>query len=208
MKNLYIGIIGLIVISCGGEVEKVESKNEVIEVSQYVFDEASTIINWTAFKFTEKKGVSGTFDKINVLVTQSSDDMFKTLTGLTFTIPVESINSANPERDLKIQDHFFGSMVSTDIISGNVKSINATEALIEVTMNGVSKDYSGNVSIEGEKVTFKTTIDMNDFEAITSVDSLNVICNDLHKGADGVSKLWSEIDISVETTLKKETVAK
>jgi len=48
------------------------------------------------------------------------------------------------------------------------------------------------------------TIDLNSWNAQSSVDSLNVICHDLHIGADGVSKLWSEVDLEIATILSKD----
>jgi len=204
MKKLSIAFVTLLALSCGSETSQAEQPVITTEKCLYKFDESSTKVGWTAFKFTEKTGVTGTFNKVNVLISQAAEDMYTTLTGATFTIPVNEVNSENPDRDQKIQDHFFGSMESTDIISGIVKTINESSALIEITLNGISKEYDGEVSVEGETITLKTTIDMLNFEAQQSVDSLNSVCNDLHKGADGVSKLWTEVDINVVTTLKKD----
>lgn len=198
---LTIGILSF--ISCGGEVEQ-EKVFDTQSTCIYKYDEASTSVGWTAFKYTEKTGVSGVFDKVNVLISESSDDLFKTLTGASFTIPVESVNSKNEGRDVKINAHFFGAMNSTELISGLVKKINASEAIVELTMNGISNDYNGIVTVEGKTVTLSATINLTDFEAQFAIDSLNTVCNDLHIGTDGISKLWTEVDINVKTTLIKE----
>jgi len=204
-KKLIILIFGtVLLISCNSNETNTEQLAEEVKPCLYNYDAASTSVKWTAFKFTEKTAVGGIFEKVNVLISAPAEDLFNTLTGASFTIPIETINSANEERDGKIKTHFFGAMASTDVISGIIKSINETSANIELTMNGISKDYEGNVSVNGEKIGFNATIDLNDFEASHAIDSLNVVCNDLHKGADGISKLWSEIYINVETTLVKE----
>jgi hypothetical protein len=130
--------------------------------------------------------------------------MLQTLSGATFTIPVNSVNSQNPERDVKIQNHFFGTMEATEVISGMVKSIDNKTAVVDLSMNGKTFEYNGDVTVDGEKVIFETTINMVDFEAQSSIDSLNNVCETLHTGTDGVSKLWSEVDIKVETTLIKD----
>lgn len=200
---MLAAISSLLIISCGGDATP-ETPIEETKPCLYNYNPATTTVQWTAFKFTEKTAVGGMFDKVNVLISAPAEDMFATLTGASFTIPVESVNSANEERDGKIKASFFGTMSSTEIISGVVKSINQTDATVEITMNGVSKDYDGSVTVDGEKIGFKCTIDLVDFEASSAIDSLNAVCNDLHKGADGISKLWTEVDISVETTLKKE----
>ena len=202
-KLSLLAISSLLIISCAGESSSNVAETEV-EPCLYNYDQSSTSVKWTAFKFTEKAAVGGMFETVNVLISAPAEDMYKTLTGASFTIPVETVNSANEERDGKIQAHFFGAMQSTDVISGLVKSINETIAIVELTMNGVSNDYEGSVTVEGETIGFTATIDLTDFEADYAIDSLNAVCNDLHKGADGISKLWTEVDINVQTTLKKE----
>ena len=205
-KNIIVlGLLSVMAISCGESTDDhAEEVVEKVEVCTYAYNASSTTVGWTAFKFTDKKGVSGVFDQVDVLIAQNAEDMVQTLSGASFTIPVSSINSENPDRDTKLENSFFGTMESTEIISGLVKSINNETALVEISMNGISMEYEGVVTVEGEKVNFTTTIDMVDFEAQSSVDSLNTVCGLLHTGTDGVSKLWSEIDINVETTLVKE----
>ncbi len=205
MKYLYLSFIAALFLSCGNETTNTEeSVEETVEICTYNYDELSTKVNWTSFKFNEKTAVGGTFDEVNVLISNASEDMFKTLTGASFTIPTNSVNSNNEIRDPKIKSSFFGVMEATDVISGIVKSINETTANVEITMNGISKDYQGAVTVTGQTIAFATTIDMNDFEASYAIDSLNNVCSDLHKGADGISKLWTEVEINVETTLKKD----
>lgn len=204
IKNLsLLALSTLFMASCGGEATTEETAETTVAPCLYNYDETATSVKWTAFKFTEKLGVGGQFEKVNVLISEPAEDMFTTLTGASFTIPVETVNSNNEDRDYKIKTHFFSAMASTDVISGIVKAINETEATVELTMNGISKDYPGTVTVDGETIGFKTTIDMVDFEAGYAIDSLNVVCDDLHKGADGISKLWSEVDLDVSTTLKK-----
>lgn len=205
-KNIIVlGLLSIVAFSCGETTEEhTEEVLETAEVCTYAYNGESTTVGWTAFKFTEKAAVGGKFDQVDVLIAQNSEDMLQTLSGASFTIPINSVNTENPVRDTKIKNSFFGTMESTEVISGLVKSIDAEKALVEISMNGMSNEYEGTVTVEGEKVNFNTTIDMVDFEAQSSVDSLNNVCKDVHTGADGVSKLWSEVDINVETTLVKE----
>ena len=201
--SLSIALLSVLLFSCNNS-ETVEPEViETIETCTYNYDAESTIIGWTAFKFIEKKGVSGVFDNSEVLISNSSKDMLQTLAGASFTIPVNTINSNNPARDKKLKNSFFGVMETTENISGLIKSINETEANIEISMNGMSNDYIGKITVDGLKVSFSTTINMTDFEAQHAIDSLNVVCSEKHTSADGISKLWSEIDINVETTLVK-----
>lgn len=200
---LSIGLLSTLLLSCNCSETTTLEVVETTEVCTFNYNANSTVIGWTAFKFTNKKGVSGVFDQSEVLIANPSEDMLQTLASASFTIPVASINSNNPARDEKLNNSFFGTMESTEVISGLIKSISDSEAVVEITMNGQSKDYTGKVTVDGMKVAFSTTINMTDFEAQHAIDSLNTVCYDVHKGADGISKLWSEVDINVETILVK-----
>jgi len=206
-RNLIIGIaLSTLMLSCTTETEtnEVEEQVDEIEICNFTYQPETTVINWTAFKTTAKKGVSGKFDEFEVLVPNDGNEfMIQSLNSATITIPVSSVNSDNPERDKKIDSLFFGAMNQTEIISVLVKSITEESAIVEITMNGKSVDYEGEIIVENETVKFNATINLDDFEAQPAVESLNTACKDLHTGDDGVSKLWSEVDIAVETTLKQ-----
>ncbi len=206
-RNLFIGIaLSVFVLSCTNETKtnEVEEQAEELQICNFTYQPETTVINWTAFKTTAKKGVSGKFDEFEVLVPNDGNEfMMQTLNSATITIPVNSVNSDNPERDKKIDSLFFGAMEQTEIISVLVKSITEESAIVEISMNGQTVDYDGQITVDNETVKFHTTINLDDFEAQPAVESLNTACKDLHTGDDGVSKLWSEVDIDVETTLKQ-----
>ena len=114
-KNILLFGLTALLISCGGE-EETHEQEEVVateEVCTYSYDETSTVLTWTAFKLTEKVGVNGTFDIINVSANDGSEDMFSVLNGANFEIPVSSLNSQDEVRDPKLKNSFFGNMDST-----------------------------------------------------------------------------------------------
>ena len=207
-RKLIFGIaLSVVMFSCTTtetETNHQEEQVDEVEICNFSYQPETTVINWTAFKTTAKKGVSGKFDEFEVLVPNDNNEfMIQSLNSATITIHVNSVNSNNPERDKKIDSLFFGAMNQTEIISVLVKSITEESAVVEITMNGKSVDYDGEITVENETVKFHTTINLDDFEAQSAVESLNTACKDLHTGDDGVSKLWSEVDIDVETTLKQ-----
>ena len=178
--------------------------DEVVETCTYSYSSDETVLTWTAFKLTERVGVNGTFDEINVTANDGASDMFDVLQGAEFDIPVSSLNSQDEVRDPKIKNSFFGVMTETSSIAGIISSLDANGGSVQITMNGISKIYEGEVTVEGEEITFLTQIDLIDFDAQESVDSLGVVCSAKHTGEDGVNKLWTEVDIAVKTTLIKE----
>ena len=194
-----------LMLACGGSGEEEEATEEEVvteEKCTYSYDAESTVLTWTAFKLTEKVGVDGTFDEINVTANES-DDMFGVLTGATFEIPVSSVNTQDAERDAKLRNSFFGNFESTGMITGSINSIDGSSASVSITINGQTKDYEGEVSVEGETVTMKAVMDILDFDGQVAMDSLGVVCAEKHTGPDGVNKLWSDVAIAVKTTLVK-----
>lgn len=209
MKQRKLMILGLIplMMACGGGEEAEETNEEVEEIVEeactYKYDESSTILTWTAFKLTEKVGVDGSFDEINVTANES-EEMFGVLTGATFSIPVVSVNSQDDVRDPKIRDAFFGTMTETEFITGEIVSIDETTAQLNITMNGINVEYTGEVSVDAETITMKTTIDILDFGGQPSIDEIGIVCEEKHTGEDGVNKFWSDVNIAVQTKLIKE----
>ena len=199
----YFGLIGFALASCGGGDGETTTTQDSVAACTYSYDSSTTELTWTAYKLTEKIGVNGTFDQINVAANDNATDMFGVLTGATFDIPVATLNSQDPVRDGKVKNTFFGNMAETSSISGTVNSINATEASVAVRMNGVTVDYTGVVTVKDETITMTTTIDLVDFNATTSLDSLSIVCAEKHTGPDGVNKFWTTVDIAVKTTLIK-----
>jgi hypothetical protein len=209
MKKLFItaGIISSIAlfVSCG-ETENTEEKKETPadttverKPCMLTLDNESVVVNWTSFKLSDKVGVGGTFD--SVVVTGVSDNV--TMAGAAgtaqFDIYTASVNSKNPERDVKISDSFFGTMTNTATISGKVISLNGDgSGAIVITMNGIEKEINVQWEATSEnRLKLSTTINVPDWGAQPSLDSLNGVCSVLHTGKDGSSVLWPDVEIEV-----------
>ncbi len=209
MKTLAVALIsGALLTSCGGEEQKesdsAEKTNAVVESCTYSYVSDSTTLKWTAYKFTKRAGVGGTFNHIAVNNAKSSDNPLEVLIGADFSIDATSVNSGNEERDPKLVEFFFKKLANTETIKGKIISINNGEAVVTIIMNDKSVDVNGKISVEGNKVTLTTSVDMTDFEGLGAIASLNEVCSAKHMDEDGQSKLWPDVDIVVSTVLKKE----
>lgn len=208
LKNISLWsalVSALLLSSCSGEKSSQESDTSACS---YRYQSAFTEVKWTAFKFTEKLGVSGKFDEFEVIPGKDSGSIEGILNGLTFSIAVSSVNSENPDRDAKIKAHFFGSMQETTDIQGKIVSVNmqdslSGEAKVEIGLNQLTKEVPMKLEINGLQLMLKGEIDLTQWNAQSSVDSLNQICYDLHKGSDGKSVLWPNVSIEVKSTLLK-----
>jgi hypothetical protein len=67
-------------------------------------------------------------------------------------------------------------------------------------MNGETKDIPFTYTIVDKIFNMQTTIDVNNWNASAALASLNKVCEDLHKGSDGVSVTWSEVALNITST--------
>ncbi|MEZ4853886.1 YceI family protein [Flavobacterium sp.] len=155
----------------------------------------STKVGWVAYKTTDKTPVKGSFKQITLENTQSGTTPQEILEGATFSIPVSSVFTNDETRDGKLKDFFFGALKNTELISGKIHFTDGVPVLA-ITLNGETREVIVNGSFNNNIYMFDGTINLDDFLAQNAVASLNKVCFDLHKGADGVSKTWSEVAIN------------
>ena len=185
-------------ISCG--TDKKSDKEVKKSDASYVLNKAKNKIVWTAYKFTEKTPVKGQFRKINITGGGEGNTIKEAINNAEFAIPISSIFTQNSERDYKIKKFFFGIMQDPELLSGKLMLENDSIGHAHLTMNGITNKLPFKYTITDQSFTMNTKMDVLNWNAQSSIDSLNTICKDLHKGLDGISKLWSEVAISVNTT--------
>lgn len=212
MKRIFLPITAsaiLMLASCGGGSEtktKQSTDNEPICFYQYTKN-SSAVVSWTAFKTTEKVGVGGTFNQVMVKGGEKSTKITDVLSGINFTIMTESTFTKDEGRDKKIIESFFGAMDATDLIIGQVKSAKGNNesgtCTFYITLNNIEKEVTLDYKVNDNKVSLIGEIDLANWNGDVAIATLNNVCEDLHKGEDGVSKLWSVVELNIEATLNK-----
>jgi polyisoprenoid-binding protein YceI len=191
--------------SCSGSEEaKEEVVQEVAPACFYTFNPSATIMEWTAFKFTNKAPVKGTFNEIEYTGTLKSDDMMAILRSMEFSIPTNTVETQNEDRNGKILKHFFETLNTLELTGKMVSISEDGKATIQVNLNDLSKEVEGTYTINGSDFAFKANMDVAKWDGMPGIDALNKICKDLHTGEDGKSKLWSTIDLSFTTTFTSD----
>lgn len=189
----------LILSSCTKE--KKEASAQAAKAS-YSFNSDSTSMKWTAYKFTERVGVSGSFDKITISGTKEAKTAFAVFENASFSIETKSVDSNNPDRDGKLVAFFFGKMKETSTITGSVESINADgSGSMKIRMNKKEKSVPFQLSQNGNSVHMASEINLEAFLAQAAVESLNEVCKVLHTSADGISKLWPDVKLELRVVL-------
>jgi len=200
MKKLLIIALGLSVLaSCSGPSKKQSNDSETTpatEKAASVFSIApnSSKVLWTAYKLSEKVGVNGTFDEVALSGAKEAASIEELVTGLSISIPTASVNSADPERDVKIRKTFFTAL-NTDTIQGVISSVSGTDCTVNFTLNGMTKEVKGSLKQKENRLVWNGVLDLGDFDGKNAVDALNAVCKERHTGKDGTSILWPDVAI-------------
>lgn len=195
--------------SNGGEKSGTDGEEAATEqdtACTYTYQPAFTKLEWTAYKFTERAGVSGSFDHFTVTpASEEAGSVADLMEGMKFSIATSTVNSGNEERDPKIVKYFFGVLTDT-AISGTLSNVkmegNSGTANVSLMLNGNTSDVPAELTLNGDEIELQASVDVSKWDAQTGIDSLNHVCKDLHTGKDGKSILWPDVLIKVKSTLK------
>lgn len=216
-KILPILMLSFLIFSCNQENSsknnEPQTEKAVVENCTYAVDAEKLNFEWVAFKTTEKIAVKGTFDTIKAKNENIASSIPVVLTSTSFEIDLNSLNSKNVERDEKLKEFVFGNMANSELFTGSIEECdgdnNEGVLIVNLKMNDISKQVKMKYAVaqnEGGKevINIKGALDLMDWEASKALDAINVACLDLHKGADGVSKTWSDMEINVSVPLLKD----
>lgn len=220
MKKLSISILSLAliagVLSCDTATSSKEGKEQTTEekakdkkddqskTAQFAYNNGETKVKWTAFKFTEKVGVSGVFEDVEITGTQEGSTPEEVFANAEFTIPVSSINSQDEGRDHKIQEFFFGKLDNSAELTGKMVGFHDDgTATFTMHLNGVEQEVTGEYEISDMVMVLTSEIDVSAWGAESGIAALNKVCDELHKGEDGKSVLWPDVKISIRASMDK-----
>jgi polyisoprenoid-binding protein YceI len=201
--GLFILILSLSACSNSGSDVKTAASRKDANTSTYKYtaDVANTALHWTAYKFTEKLGVSGVFDDFSVEEQGDSGTIEELLEGTKMTIATASVNSNNEVRDMRLRTNFFG-VLNSEFISVKILSAKAGKGELQVTMNNRANKLDYGYSLKRDTLFLRTNLNLMLWDGKEAMDSLNQVCHDLHKGADGISKLWPDVDVTFTLPLR------
>lgn len=169
---------------------------------QYSLEDFGMSIAWTAYKFTDKVSVSGTFQDYTLNEKNSSGSIEYILSGLQLAISTESIVTTNAIQDFKIKSYFF-KVFNTSTITGTV--INASEGVgdILLVMNNMSYKTPYSYSLKDDIIVLSTHLDLKNWEGEEAIAELNQQWSGNHKGTDPILNLWPEIDVTIQIPVNK-----
>lgn len=176
---------------------KPSKKENKTETPSYQLNAETVVVNWTGYKFTNKVGVKGQMQTVNINNNQQGTSIDEALNGVEFSIPVSSVFSDNEIRDTKLKTLFFGVMDNTEMLSGTVTKTNNNSGIISLTMNNETHDLPYTLQVQDRTAYLKATINLNTWHAEKALASLHKACELLHTGEDQISKTWDTVDLDV-----------
>jgi len=199
---LYLATAALLIstFSCG-DTKTVESDKHDHRTKTLNYNSDSTKITWVAYKTTDKKGVNGQFTDFKVSGTKEGSTANEVFSDATFIIQTNSVVTGNMVRDNRIIKNFFNIFVNSETITGKVISLSDNSGILEISLNGLTNKVPVSINTDGNNFSLNGKIDLNNFNGEAATDSLNYVCKEVHKGPDGITKLWPDVAIKVSTVL-------
>ncbi len=158
-------------------------------------------LQWTAFKTTAKAPVKGSFKTIAVRSKNGGSSVPGLLNSIIYNLAAGATTQGEAARDSNISKAFFQKMAGSDHILGSLKAKGDDrkgELTVQLRMNGEAREIKIPYAVNEQGVlTAQGSTDLLKLGLRVPFDSLHVLCGDLHRGEDGVSKTWSEVELLV-----------
>lgn len=213
MKKLLLSITAIATLfACGGsETTKTTTAAPAADTAQVQtekvckkgYDKSATKIGFGGFKYTEKAEVKGYFKDFTIEGTKIADTAEEIFANATFSVPVNYLETNDLGRNRRIRDEYFGNMSNSTNLTGKVIKFNTDSSTIDVelTINEITKPVTLNYALSGDTINLMGSIDILDFEASAALEAINKACEALHKGSDGISKTWSDVNLYISSVV-------
>ena len=184
-----------------------DKKNETVKSDTciYSFSDSTIKLFWSGYKTTDKLKVLGSFQEIT---TNHADQKFSSIedlvNGITFSINSKSSESGDPIRDANLRDYFFNYLTDNFQINGHVSEYTDAFVTANIDVLGIDRQVKFSHSIVNNILKLRALISLDELGATKAFNSISAKCYELHKGPDGISKTWDEVNVLIDVPLIKE----
>jgi hypothetical protein len=176
-----------------------EAKN--LQNCNYSIKENSLKVGWTAFKTSAKLPVNGDFPKFK-LTSAKACSLKELMKSVKVELDKSTVSTQNPIRDNTISKYFFHKLAGN--ISATVTDISEESKTLKLKLNFNKHEEIIDMTYEvlpDNLYVAKGALNILDFKADGALNSINKECYDLHKGIDGVSKTWPDVEIVISAVV-------
>ncbi|MCR4942765.1 MAG: YceI family protein [Campylobacter sp.] len=153
---------------------------------------------FTGYRMKHKQPVEGKFRQVNFKFAPSED--FATFIK-SFELNIDSNHIETRPRTM-IRDSRIIAIFNQDKINAKIVDVKGNESegnfTVEITTNGVSKNYEAPYKVVDMVLKAETAIDLLDFNLTDSFNKFQTHCRALHGG-----KSWSDAKVNMSFTLEK-----
>ncbi len=169
------------------------------DICTFDFNKDGSTLSWTAFKTPKKVGVKAKFSEFTVKSKKSAsiDDL---LASATIEVNSQSVDSGDKGRDVKIMSFFFKKMLKGTKILGKVLKSSENKALVEFTMNGITKNIEMITKFDDAAATLTLSgkMDVLEFGMKDNLAAITKACYEKHEGVT-----WPDVELEFVTKLIK-----
>jgi len=213
----FIILFALVFFSCNNNnTQEAKQKNSQINENAYQLSIENTKVIWNGFKTNDKLKVVGYFDEFSC---DREDQKFSSIdelvNGLQFSIKSSSSVSGDPIRDKNLKDHFFSYLTKDFVINGTLgqpinDSIDVSFDVFGQTKTlrfGCQYNIVPDSSNSDCMIEIRGSIDLeSQFGGLQAFNAISKKCHDLHKGADGISKTWKQVDVLIKALVLNTSI--
>jgi len=154
-------------------------------------DIKSLSVGWTSYKTMAKIGVSGTFNKLELLKSQDTSTINSALVGTKVKLSMQNIDAKAKIKTTNIVK-FFLPKLSQEEISATIISVGEKSLDLEILLNDKKEIVPMSYTLDGGVMQAKGVIDARDFAMENALKNLNTnVAGHKNKG-------WLDIAINFE----------
>lgn len=172
----------------------------------YSYAGTNTEIKWTAYKYTEKFGISGIFEDFTISGLQYQAPIKDMLADVEIEINTESLNTQSEYRDENILRYFFRTLENHKFIIARVIKVSGTDSkgkiFVMMDFNNQTNEIVFDFKIQNGNLLMEADIDLKDWNAAHTLDNFQDCCATLHTGQDGRQIVWPAVHLDIRTGME------
>ena len=211
IQHFFI-LFALVFFSCNNNnTQEAKQKNSQISENSYQLSIENTKVIWNGYKTNDKLKVVGYFDEFSCDREEKKfSSIDELVNGLQFSIKSSSSVSGDPIRDKNLKDHFFSYLTKDFVINGTLGQPINDSIDVDFSVFGQTKTlrFGCQYNIVPASpnsdylIEIRGSIDLeSQFGGLQAFNAISKKCHDLHKGADGVSKTWKQVDVHIKASV-------
>jgi len=177
-----------------------------LDPTLYSFVGGDTEIKWTAYKCTNKIGVSGLFEDFKISGPKYQTSIREMLSNVKIDIKTESLNTRSTFRDENILKYFFTTLDNHEWIRGSVVKVSGNDMkgklFVMMDFNNVSNEIVFDFKINTGMLVMEADFDLIDWNAAHSLDNFDDCCSTLHTGEDGKQMIWPNLHLEISSAME------